>query len=267
MFKKIHLPLFLLPILLSAQSSTLLELEFPYSTGWAQPTASGLGNGFVDLDLDGVVDDAARGLKASTPEDLEYLGTQNFTNAGPQIEMRGVLAHLDSANGLPPVKLSSHGITTSSIRLEGTRKVADLSQNMGYVGWWYIPSASFDNGGRVASFANGGQIKARAVGNPMKMVWRVLVKNAGNYYLSDVGSNTTSLEADIAATQWVLYRHAEAGLNMRLKLDPNAVKSGSELTQVEGIGIYVELIGFDGQAMGVDDRVLLDISELAVSLP
>jgi len=265
------------PLWSSVSGTVVFELTFPYSSSWAQPVISGLGNGIVDFDGDGESDDAARGLKASTPEDSEYRGTANFTSAGPELVMRGVLAHLGDSTLTPP-RLSSHGVTKSSIRLEGTRANGDLSNDMGYVGWWYVPAASFSNGGSPVSFANGGTLDAAAIrseamtgwysASGTDYDWRFLVKNDGDYYVSKaVSSGPTLSIANLAEAEWIPYPNAEAGLTMRLNTKWAKPISGEQLTEVEGVGIYAEMIGFDGSAMAGSDRVLLDVEAFSLTLP
>lgn len=243
---------------------TLFELEFPYATKWSGAPIQHFGSKVIDFDHDGVADDNVKLAAFSTPQSPEYKGTDFYTSPGPELVMRVALANLDAPNSADLKRIASPGLTPEAIRIEPDRKVPGLTSNSAFVAWWYLPSESFKNGGEPASFASGGSLFAESIINNYSIVWRAFVKNGSEYYVSKAFADRTRLRVpDLAGAQW--YRYDGVGHDLRLKPDATTLISGSQLTNVQGVGIYAELIGFD-DAKTEAKRTVLDVKTLKVEL-
>jgi len=249
---------------LSAQSPPLLELTFPYaSEGWVEPQIMDITPKLVDFDGDGQADDWVVSRFCSTPPLPEYGSEENFTKAGPEFLMRASLAALDES-GQPSLELGSHGVTSTTLRLEGTRKKEYLTGNMAYAGFWVIDHNSFSTG-EMTEFKQGGSIQAKAATNMGDLTWHILIRRGKDFLISKTESTGTELSIpDLAAEVWQEYPQALQGRDLLFEAQAGKETRGEFIRFITGIGVYAYKKNFDGTAMAESDRIMLEISELTV---
>lgn len=240
----------------SAPGETVFEFQFPYATKFAHLSlGAGLGRGETDIDGDGKATEAGRGTRFATPDLPEYGAAQDGTSAGPEIEARAAIA---SFTGLDPetLKLGDYGFTKNSLRMAPLHAESSVSPDMGVVDYFVIPSTSFRNG-QSFEFGPGGLMQAE-LANAARASVRFLIRAGGELFISEQETNGQTLEiADPANAKWIPYPEGSSGRNLRARPKTSGAASMGTLGPIDGVGLYRELMNFDGNT---PDKLQLDLN-------
>lgn len=239
----------------AAQSERVFEFQLPYATEFAHLSlGAGLGRGGTDIDGDGITAETGRGTRFATPDLQEYASDQHGTSAGPEIEARAVIAsfvELDAGT----LRLGDYGFTKTSLRMRPLHSQSSVSPDMGVVDYFIIPSTSFRDG-QAFEFGPNGFMQAEFA-NAAKASVRFLIRAGGELFVSEQETNGQTLEiADPVNAKWLPYPEGSSGRNLRARPKTSGAASMGTLGPIDGVGLYRELMNFDGN---IPDKLQLDL--------